>query len=358
MKWTDCISLVLHNLHLQHGKRFFDLEKEIVPFIKNNCHQIKLNEDINKLSKEELYEKGLSILTNHPTKFVTGKEVKRKTNTWSLRPSASGHYIFAPPGAITATNCMSSPEMISPPPPQVAKKSASGARVPKNSLLSTPKKPQPDKLRTSARAPPLGRSNSVTSLVSSSTSSSLASSSKSSTSSKAKSSASTLSTVTKSITKAIVKKKPPRKRKGSKELTFPSLAHVIPFPVNFEGKNNPFYDLNEPVTAKKARKHVLPPLELGIIQEEFIVKSNADSPSKLTIQRKVSLSPLYAKDGDKTRSLLNSSNASKEDYEGNVAFTPPSADSASEYKVLARRVAIDGKVEYLLEWDNLSATGS
>lgn len=368
MKWGDCVSLVLHNLTLQHGKRFFDLKTEIVPFAKNNCHMIKLSEDLNNLSKEELFDKITSILTNNPTKFKSGKEVKQRVNTWAIRPM-SGPFIFAPPNAITAT--MSSPESLSPPPALGAcRKGAAIVPLSKErTVLETPKtKSKTFKVRSLQEMKLMGRSNSLTSLVSSGTSSISSSNKSSTTCSKVQaSSGCKKEPVEPKVVVVVKKKRKPvfmRKRTSamSHDAAFHSLAAVIPFPANFEGKNNPFCDVDEDTCETKSKKrHCLPPLELGShVQEEFIVKSNADSPSKLTIQR-VSLSPSYSKEDQARSQLLNSSSKkcnSKDDYEdydkSDQGFV--AAENANDYKVLARRVARDGKVEYLLEWDNATGT--
>ena len=107
MKWSDVVAIVIHNLQIRTARRFFELNTEIVQFIRNNAKSLKLSVPISELSFDQTRENVLRVLTNNPNRFLFGKETKRKAiMTWGLR-AMKGAFFCYPPG----------PTVSSPPPP-------------------------------------------------------------------------------------------------------------------------------------------------------------------------------------------------------------------------------------------------
>ena len=414
MKWSDVVALVLYNLQLQHGRRFFEVN-EIVPFIRTNCHMVKLSSNFNKMSDEEMRTNVSQVLTNNMSRFQSGKEAKRKSSSWGLR-QLKGPHIFAPPSASVLTGASAQSDcQSSPPPPLVygaCRKSASAAPpkpkfsevIPmKNdaSHLPPPKKP-PLRQKLSTRVtklsnankkttplpetnhtgtsetqpalalplnkiakPPLARRNSDASACSSA-------SSKASSTSASKSGPTNFININAETSLGNTKKKrvmvrkthPPKMLADYDASIFPrlSLDEVIPFPENFDGKNNPFYELcaTTTPTSKKVKKRKWTHFSINQVIEakrkseetdDYIVKADANSPSKLTIQR-VSLSS----SGSESRpsSTCYSPSSTQGSSETTKQAIADLEKLGSNYKVIARRRNTEGKMEYLLEYDILS----
>ncbi|KAI1289755.1 Metal-response element-binding transcription factor 2 [Halotydeus destructor] len=352
MKWSDVVALVLHNLNLQKGNRFFEMMPDIIPFVRNNCHMIKLSEDINKLSNEELADKISSILVHNPLRFMSGKLAKRKASSWGIRPVKGSHHIFAPPHASVMSHVK--PRTSETPSVQLSPTSAP------SSIITEPEKPKrppplkPIKTTKEIKIVPIESTIKIKSKLIGSRATMAKANSGQSTPSMSGSEATSDKSI--SCTKKVVRKR--LKKHKEYPLVFPqiSLEKVIPFPENFEGPNNPFFDLDSKAHKKsKKRKHSYDghvKHTIGQLEEDYIVKASADSPSKLTIQR-VSLSPT-SKDA-KSASVLSSPsaklNCSKDDSE------PCKIADDDSYKVLARRFTGDGKVEYLLEFEPAANCG-
>ncbi|XP_066509099.1 metal-response element-binding transcription factor 2-like [Hoplias malabaricus] len=84
LRWVDVAHLSLYNLSVIHKKKYFDSELELMTFINENWDGLQLGE-LTETPKSERYEKILEALTNNPAMFISGKEIKKKKDLFGLR---------------------------------------------------------------------------------------------------------------------------------------------------------------------------------------------------------------------------------------------------------------------------------
>ncbi|XP_074601217.1 polycomb protein Pcl [Brevipalpus obovatus] len=93
MKWHDLLSIVLHDLTLRNGRKFSDLNSEVIPFIQKNASKFRMKIDLVKQHEDELSRRVLQVLMKYRKRFVSNKESRKKLDSWALR---STHHPTAP----------------------------------------------------------------------------------------------------------------------------------------------------------------------------------------------------------------------------------------------------------------------
>ncbi|XP_017567770.1 metal-response element-binding transcription factor 2 isoform X1 [Pygocentrus nattereri] len=84
LKWVDVAHLSLYNLSVIHKKKYFDSELELISYINENWDGLQLGE-LADTPKSERYDRILEALNNNPAMFISGKEIKKKKHLFGLR---------------------------------------------------------------------------------------------------------------------------------------------------------------------------------------------------------------------------------------------------------------------------------
>ncbi|XP_022534312.2 metal-response element-binding transcription factor 2 [Astyanax mexicanus] len=84
LRWVDVAHLSLYNLSVIHKKKYFDSELELMYYINDNWEELQLGE-LSDTPKSERYDRILEALNNNPAMFISGKEIKKKKHLFGLR---------------------------------------------------------------------------------------------------------------------------------------------------------------------------------------------------------------------------------------------------------------------------------
>ncbi|XP_074545436.1 metal-response element-binding transcription factor 2 [Halichoeres trimaculatus] len=84
LNWDDVTHLSLYNLSVIHKKKYFDSEMDLMTYINDNWELLQLGELANT-PRSERYECVLEALNNNNSMFMSGKEVKKKKHLFGLR---------------------------------------------------------------------------------------------------------------------------------------------------------------------------------------------------------------------------------------------------------------------------------
>ena len=363
MKWSDMIALVINNLALQHQKRFFELSTEIVPFIQNNSNMLKMSEDIQKLTERELQDRISAVLKTNDNRFINGREVRKRAGQWALRMPFPFEkpLIFAPPFALqssssTPTSPVSSPtipgkcssiepqlpQKVIPPAPLMygaCRKGASKWPV-LNPNHKIKKMQQKNGRRSNSFSSSTGSVSCAASTASISSRCSQSNANKvvKQTVSKARIQTKSGAKRAKSSTKRPNKKLSQRNNSEDSSdsdmisLTeIESLDAVIPVPKNFEGSNNPFCDFEpNPLKSRLSVPSTVGP-RLG---------AEPTKTSRISLKTEPKFGPNLSSETTNTDLKSPKMECFKE------------SATENRFNILAQRVNPDGKVEYLLEWQN------
>uniref|UniRef100_A0A8D2LS23 PHD finger protein 1 n=1 Tax=Varanus komodoensis TaxID=61221 RepID=A0A8D2LS23_VARKO len=83
LRWVDVAHLILYHLSICCKKKYFDFEREILPFASENWDSLLLGE-LSDTPKGERYSQLLSALTGHKDRFISGKEIKKRKGLFGL----------------------------------------------------------------------------------------------------------------------------------------------------------------------------------------------------------------------------------------------------------------------------------
>ncbi|XP_039221879.1 PHD finger protein 1 isoform X1 [Crotalus tigris] len=83
LRWVDVAHLILYHLSICCKKKYFDFEREILPFASENWDSLLLGE-LSETPKGERYNQLLSALTGHKDRFISGKEIKKRKGLFGL----------------------------------------------------------------------------------------------------------------------------------------------------------------------------------------------------------------------------------------------------------------------------------
>ncbi|KAM9719366.1 metal-response element-binding transcription factor 2 [Menidia menidia] len=84
LSWKDVVHLSLYNMSVIHKKKYFDSEMDLMVYINDNWELLQLGELANT-PRSERYENVLEALNNNNCLFMSGKEVKKKKHLFGLR---------------------------------------------------------------------------------------------------------------------------------------------------------------------------------------------------------------------------------------------------------------------------------
>ncbi|CAN7991656.1 unnamed protein product, partial [Ixodes pacificus] len=83
--WMDITHLTLYNLVMEHHKKYYELDEEIMPYLNSIWLALQLPSDIFRCSMRERRLNIYECLHGDSSRFKSGKEVKKRTSLWSLR---------------------------------------------------------------------------------------------------------------------------------------------------------------------------------------------------------------------------------------------------------------------------------
>ncbi|XP_032387761.1 metal-response element-binding transcription factor 2 isoform X1 [Etheostoma spectabile] len=84
LRWEDVTHLSLYNLSVIHKKKYFDSEMDLMSYINDTWELLQLGELANT-PRSERYQCVLEALNNNSSMFMSGKEVKKKKHLFGLR---------------------------------------------------------------------------------------------------------------------------------------------------------------------------------------------------------------------------------------------------------------------------------
>uniref|UniRef100_A0A672TC41 Metal-response element-binding transcription factor 2 n=1 Tax=Sinocyclocheilus grahami TaxID=75366 RepID=A0A672TC41_SINGR len=84
LRWEDVAHLSLYNLSVIHKKKYFDSELELMTYINENWDRLQLGK-LADTPRAERYECILEALNSNLNMFMSGKEIKKKKHLFGLR---------------------------------------------------------------------------------------------------------------------------------------------------------------------------------------------------------------------------------------------------------------------------------
>ncbi|XP_074020788.1 PHD finger protein 1-like, partial [Numenius arquata] len=87
LRWVDVAHLILYHLSVCCKKKYFDLEREILPFANANWDVLLLG-PLAETPKGERYGQLLGALSAHKDRFISGREMKKRKGLFGLHMRA------------------------------------------------------------------------------------------------------------------------------------------------------------------------------------------------------------------------------------------------------------------------------
>ncbi|XP_071881166.1 PHD finger protein 1 isoform X2 [Anas platyrhynchos] len=87
LRWVDVAHLILYHLSVCCKKKYFDLEREILPFANANWDALLLGQ-LAETPKGERYGQLLGALSTHKDRFISGREMKKRKGLFGLHTRA------------------------------------------------------------------------------------------------------------------------------------------------------------------------------------------------------------------------------------------------------------------------------
>ncbi|XP_022249432.1 metal-response element-binding transcription factor 2-like isoform X2 [Limulus polyphemus] len=337
LKWTDVAHLIMFNLTIQNNKKYFDIDTSIVPFLNSNWSLFQLQGEPATVPEEKRREILMSALHNNRSRFKCGKEIKKKTTLWGLR-------VRIPPPA---------PSVILPAIGPINEKSASDTK-------GRPKKEKDYalfRIRKKFKTNDSPYDSSTSSNGHKTTRCSMEAHNKKRTNGTNSSRSSIKSTGQSSTIKQEV-------LDGDDMSSFTTLDTIIPPPINFEGVNHPFMDLDKPA------KNIPPirPIKHQLSEDDIQVFKNREVKKKV---KKVNDTKKTWLNGQ-LYSLKNTTMEFDNVFDSSLVSISKNSDlctgdqhsmvsnylgsssriiKGEKFRVLARRVTSQGIVQYLIEWE-------
>uniref|UniRef100_A0A1B6CB00 PHD-type domain-containing protein n=1 Tax=Clastoptera arizonana TaxID=38151 RepID=A0A1B6CB00_9HEMI len=84
MKWVDLVHLAIFNLTVYNGKKYHEVDSDIVQYINSNWLTFQLPPKIQNTSIQERRDIIMYILTNNRNRFKCGREIKKRATIWGL----------------------------------------------------------------------------------------------------------------------------------------------------------------------------------------------------------------------------------------------------------------------------------
>ncbi|XP_076346217.1 metal-response element-binding transcription factor 2-like isoform X2 [Tachypleus tridentatus] len=337
LKWTDVAHLIMFNLTIQNNKKYFDIDTSIVPFLNSNWSLFQLQGEPATVPEEKRREILMSALHNNRSRFKCGKEIKKKTTLWGLR-------VRIPPPA---------PSVILPAVGPINEKSASDTK-------GKPKKEKDSlfRIRKKLKSNDSPYDSSTSSNGHRITSCSVEAHNKKRTNGTNSSKSSIKSTGHSSTIKQEV-------LDGDDISSFTTLDTIIPPPINFEGVNHPFRDLDKPVRNIPPIRPIKDQLseddtqifKIREVKKKVVKKMNDTKKSWLNGQLYSVKNTTMGFDNIFDSSLVSiskNSDLSTGDQQSLISNYLGSSSriiKGEKFRVLARRVTSQGIVQYLIEWE-------
>ncbi|XP_071657006.1 PHD finger protein 1 [Patagioenas fasciata] len=144
LRWVDVAHLILYHLSVCCKKKYFDLEREILPFANANWGALGLGQ-LAETPKGQRYRELLAALSAHKDRFVSGREMKKRKGLFGLHTRAPPPVPPQTPGG--------APQIAPPPLSFTPGKGGPRRRPPPRRTQGTPRSSYNFR-RTEARCPP------------------------------------------------------------------------------------------------------------------------------------------------------------------------------------------------------------